>query len=239
MPFAFIVGADGNYGGGGNSPASTTTGAVDTTGADFLVVEAQWYPGITSDVVLSDSKGNTWTPLTKRTIGNLAHRMWWCAPTSVGSGHTFTVAATETYASLGAMALSGAHASPFGAESGATFSSDPTVQPGSLTPAEDNCLVIAATGAAGGLALLTDVTADGGFTDRPVLPTGGVNTGGAIAYLIQTSAAAANPTLTYDVTPTDVIAASAWFKAAGGPPAGDGAVQIAEEGMIYTPVMKW
>jgi hypothetical protein len=107
----------------GNSSTGTTSDAVDTTGANLLIATATWYGTTPSSI--TDSKGNTWTKLTtsvSTTDQNSA--IWYCVPTSVGSGHTITI--TNVYTSIGFMAFSGASATPFDSEDTSSSASSVT-----------------------------------------------------------------------------------------------------------------
>ena len=65
-----------------------TTAAVNTTGANFIVlVTAQ-----SGTTTVSDNKGNTYTPLTLYTVsGGGSGQLYYCTPATVGAGHTFTI----------------------------------------------------------------------------------------------------------------------------------------------------
>lgn len=86
MAIAFVVAWTGVQNTSGAS--SLTTGAVDTTGANFLAAE------VTCDVTggtMSDNKGNTWS----LAIGPVANGgdnlyIYYCKNPTVGSGHTLT-----------------------------------------------------------------------------------------------------------------------------------------------------
>ncbi len=74
----------------GASPAgNTTTSAIDTTGADFIVaVIADFLSGIPT---ISDSKSNLWHLVGfQRANASQIVLMYVSYPTSVGSGHTFS-----------------------------------------------------------------------------------------------------------------------------------------------------
>jgi hypothetical protein len=204
MTFALIASV-----GQAGSPNGTTTGAIDTSGANLIVLAPAYYaPG--AGLAISDSKANTWTALTER---GARMRFYYCLNPTVGAGHTFTVSGTGVYGSMTAAAFSGAAASPFDLENGAASVSGTTLQPGSITPSEGNELVISA----GGDAMDGTPTPDGGFTvvARAAF-SGGVCFGSHLAYLVQTSAVAANPTWTYTPIGTgpEYVAMIASFKAA-------------------------
>lgn len=193
-----------------------TTDAIDTSGANLLVVVVGEYAGAGSsnDAVVSDSKGNTWNALTRRADGNTASRIWWSSPSSVGSGHTFTVAGTAIFGGLAVQAWSGSVASPFDQQAGNTNTSAATINAGEVTPTEDDELVV--TGIchennSGGA-----VSIDDGFTiSGAIAYSGGVTMGNAFAYLVQTTAALANPE--WNITNAAQVATSiATFKAGAG-----------------------
>lgn len=198
--------------------ANCTTPAIDTTGANLLVVAiADFESGST---VLSDSKGNTWTPLTRRAaVGSGAVQLYYCASPTVGSGHTFTATATASFPAIFAAAFSGAHTSPFDAESAGTVfevAAGPrtTIDNANLTPSQNNALVVTGLGG-GGVSILIDESFI--ITDSADL-SGGNNFAGGLAYIIQTTAGATSPTWSWTNNSSGVAAASASFKvaAAGG-----------------------
>src|SRR5690349_17098966 len=120
------------------------TAAIDTTGATLLVAVVSG--GVPAGGV-SDSKGNTWVERTAQgSIGNDSETsIWDCLdPTSVGSGHTFSVAAGGGAPSICVEAHSGGPWA-FDAESGVTEEATP-VKPGALTPTEDGSLVVTGVG---------------------------------------------------------------------------------------------
>lgn len=203
MAFSLIAHTVGAQGG------STTTPAIDTTGANLIVVTVGCFG---ASAGISDSKGNTWTALTSRGAANFFTRIYYCLNPTVGSGHTFTQG--SGFPTVCVTAWSGAHAtSVFDVENGATANPVTSLATGSVTPANANSLVIASIGAsdsttAGSLAI------SGGFTisDKSFGNTG-VTESGAQAYLIQTSIAAANPTWS-SFSSGDTSAAIAVFIAA-------------------------
>jgi len=202
VAYALLTSASAGSTGGNN----VTTASVDTTGATLLVLCVSCYG--TGAPTVSDSKGNTWTSLTTRGATAIGFRMHYCVPTSVGTGHTFTASSSGLSPSICAAAFSGAAAVPFEAESGGT-----SATPGSITPSEANELLV--TGVSwypSGTVSLT-----GGFTlPEQVNYLAANHIGCGLAYLIQTSAAAANPTWSSTGGFSEVASAMAAFKAAAG-----------------------
>jgi hypothetical protein len=198
------------------TPTGVTTDGVDTTGADLIVVNVGWYSngGLNNTLAVSDSEGNTWTALTIRSTTNIACRLFYVYNPSVGAGHTFTAndGANSPYPSIEMMAFSGAAAAPFDQQNGATATAT-SIATGSITPTEDNELVVA------GLAHENNsagaVSINGGFTALKVAYVGGNSQGSGLARLIQTTATAANPTWSI-TTSAESAAVIASFKAASG-----------------------
>lgn len=209
--FAFIDSVEAT--GGQASPAITA--AMDSTGADLLVAVVSQWAGAT-DTTVTDNKSNNWTggALTGRGSNTGRTRIWWCKPTSVGSGHTFTSNnAADIYGTIIGMAFSGAHASPFDVENGNGADIAVTsTQPGSVTPSQANSLIIAACSPAD--QSLFPYGIDSGFTEADEVEGVTSTIEGLIAaYLIQGAAAAVNPTFSWTVA-TNPGAAIAVFKPA-------------------------
>lgn len=215
-------------GGGGGSPAlidsvatggtanGATSSAINTTGANLLVVSVSWYPAGGVDVQtaqLSDSNGNTWTQLNLAGIISstiTANRLFYCQGGTVGSGHTFTVSATNSYPSIAVMAFSNVSVSPLDVQSQGEASSTTTVQPGSITATQANAILVTSVSfEVNG----TTASVDLSFTGAVVAsPTTGNNVGGGMAYRIDTSATATNPTWTKTGGTSHMAASIAAFK---------------------------
>ncbi len=198
MAFSVI----GQVGASSTTGNNVTTGSLNTTGADLLIVAVGSYQGVAN--TLSDTVGgnsNTWNGLTlKAQTGDSQIRLFWSVPTHVGSGHTFTVSSTGAYPSLCAIAVSGGkQTTPFDQENGAVSSSfQASLATGSITPTEDNELVVTAAGWSTGRTW----TQPTGYTYAGTANVdyqnygSGTNFGTVLAYQIQTTAAATNPTWT-------------------------------------------
>lgn len=200
---------------GGKNGTSTgcTTDAVDTTGKDIICVFASWFGNGSASI--SDSKGNTWSTNGKVydggiTLTNL--QMWWCVSPTVGSGHTFTVMAD--YCSAGYVAAAGADtAAAFDQEVTAVNTSSTTHQPGSLTPGENDCLVVTAIGTYPE----NPSGVDGTYAEVLVNYSSGNGLGLGIGCEAQTTATATNPTWTLSgAVPAAVLVASFHAAAGGG-----------------------
>lgn len=173
------------------APNGGTSGSIDTTGADFI------YYAVAHDAagvpVVSDSKLNTWTALTAQTHGAVEITPYYTENASSGTSHTFTVTGIGVYAAVAVQAFSGGTTTSADQTNGANNFAN-TLATGSVTPSENNELVITPLGfnAAG-----TPTSIDSSFTGLVEANFGsGNNYGVALAYLIQTAAAAVNPTWT-------------------------------------------
>lgn len=196
MAIAFVIDDEAASTTGNN----VTTPGVDTSGANLIVL-AHCEDGSTDNPF--DSNGNTWQHLTTYATGPRI-RIHYCFDPVVGAAHTFSVNTSGRSPSIAMAAFSGA--ASFDQESGTPASQ----QPGSITPAEDNELLITAAsdGSVG-----TGRTVDAPFSSNLTasIAGGGPNYSIAMAYEIQTTATARNPTWN---TATNPVAAMAAFKAA-------------------------
>ena len=202
--YSFVTGTTASANG-----SNPTTAAVNTTGVDLMIVVVGWFNSSqsTTPPTITDSKSNTWAALTVRNTGtNSGTVIFYSRVTSVGSGHTFTL--TGTFSSICVAGFSGSISSPFDQENGAGSTSASTLATGSVTPTNDNQLIIASveSGGAGDPfsinSSFTIAVQDNGGADS--FPSG-------LAYKIQTTAAAINPTWTLAAS-TQTAAAIGTFK---------------------------
>lgn len=195
---------------GGLGTSGGTTDAINTTGANLLVAILSGY---TSQPEPTDNKSNTgWVALTEQESapGSGKTQIWYHESPSVGTGHTFST--SGAYCGIAILAFSGAKVSPaFGAENGATNSSASALQTGSLTPTEDNMLLV--FGAGGFAHAIGCSSVDVGTLRDNADGVSGNWYGLCSAYEIQTTATARNPNFTLTGT-SEVAAVIATFKAA-------------------------
>ena len=168
-----------------------TTSSIATTGAKLIVVGIWWNrAGGASAANLTDSKGNTWTKLTEQDNINIGTVLYYCISPAVGPGHTFST--TSNFVGIGVLAVTDTGTPFFDQESGANQNASGNLQPGSITPSVNNCLVVTAFGSFNG------ITSGG-----PAIPTGYTQVArnttstaeaGGMGYKIQTTASAENPT---------------------------------------------
>ena len=193
----------------------TTTAYDSTAGScNFLVVLVTFQGGAATPT-LSDSQSNTWNALTAYDGGASGVKILieYAFNPSLSASHTFSVTGSSNFPSIfvegfsGMLTTSGVFQA--GTDSGAhqAASVGTTIQPGSITPGNSPALVV--TGFCS-----TNVnaapTVNSGFTrSDSITITGGQHYGGSFAYLIQSTAAAVNPTWTQTITPamtTDIAA---------------------------------
>lgn len=185
-----------------------TSDAVDTTGADLIVLVVAFYE---QTQTVSDSNGNIWTLIRRETYFDIAScSLYYCKNATVGAGHTFTVSsAAGGNSSVAVSAFSGANTTaPLDQQNGAQVTFVSTAQPGSITPSQDNCLVAAGI-MIGDNESVSSI--DGGFTLAAQAGTAFSTARAGIAYLIQTTAAASNPTWTISGSDTHLHNAQASF----------------------------
>lgn len=217
MAIAFVGGKTVGSTDGGNN---ATTASHDSTGATLAVAMLGHFQPTTPTI--SDSKSNT--PYTALTIynltGNSKSRAYYFASPVVGASHTGTVTGSADFPSIGFATFSGVKlVSPFDQENGGTGSSVSTLAVGSVTPGENNELIITSICFDGAI---TGLSVGGGFTiiDAAVGYSVSQHYGFAFAYLIQGAASAVNPTWSW-TTARNVSGNVATFKAAavtgGGP----------------------
>ena len=205
-----IVQANGS---GADSSSNATSTGVDTSGATLLVMSCSWLSG--ASITASDNKSNTWTPLTQQTGGVAVFQIFYVnsASPTVGAAHTFACDGTDSYPVVAFIAASGTHATPFDQQGGNSTASASSLAAGSVTPTQDNEIVIVGITIDSG----TTLTINGGFTTAFTYDfMGGTSMGGGLAYLIQTTATSANPTWSWSGTAAAATASSSFKAAAAG-----------------------
>jgi hypothetical protein len=188
QPVAHI--SAGNGGGG-----LVVTAPIDTTGANTLlvyVVSDGWHA---NSVAITDSYNNPWTALNDAYSGTMGGCWFVAAAAHTGAAHTFRADPGGSFMTLFVSAWSGlATAGPWDRQ--ATFGSPaPSLgmtpfQTGSVTPSQSGELIVSAISEYHPNA--DNYSVDSGFTIIDKVASGST-LGGAIAYLVQTSAGPVNP----------------------------------------------
>jgi len=172
-----------------NTASSCTTGEANTTGANTLVAIAGGYDAsVKTGASVTDSLGNTW--VSKNEYAQSARNIciWIAENATVGAAQTFTLMpAATTYMGLSVLAYSGAKLSGvFDQQNGATNGASVNQDPGSVTPGENNEVIVTGMIFPAG----TFDSIDDGFTRR-------AESGGLVAVAgadkVQTTAGAENP----------------------------------------------
>lgn len=201
MPITFIA---------GTAKDAASTDAINTTGADLAVAGLAMFLGTFTSFV--DSASNTWN--NRRTddyFGTATLRHYDSIGIITSASHTTTITASSGRTAWATFA--GAHASPVDQQNGTVQTSVTTIQPGSITPSENDCCCVTTLYYESG----GTVSIDSGFQ----LVTPG-NQFIAIAYKIQTTATAENPTWTTTTNQARCIAIIVSYKAAVGGGGGGG-----------------
>lgn len=169
---------------------SVTTSPIDTSGSGLIVAVIADFASAAPSTV-TDNKGNSWVSLTSSSAASVSRNtIYFTTPISAGTGHTFTSNSTSSFPALFVAAFKNGIASPFDQENGG-ISSGASVQPGTVTPTNSNQLVVTGVCSDSG----TTFSIDSAFTitDQAAI-VGGQSFGGGLAFIIQTTAVAVNPT---------------------------------------------
>jgi len=219
MAITFVVAASGAS---ANQHDATTSPNVSSLGSDLLVVAGV---GLDNATLVIAEGSTTFTPLTKYSVsaGNEMINLYYTIGHDLaGSGFNVSATGTGNFPGVAFCLFSGVHASPFDNENGvATSSAATTRQPGSITPSENNCVVVTAVQTVydnAGIACSGFTVPSNGSAAAVV----GQGFGIAIAYVIQTSAGAVNPTWSGTGSPDFRSSAIASFKSAAGGGGGGG-----------------
>jgi hypothetical protein len=187
-----------------------TTAAIDTTGADLLLI-ALTYQGAAAPT-FSDSKSNaapTSIISAQNTNSNFTVALWYIPTPIVGTGHTFTLTRTGSFCSVAVQAWSGSSGSGTLDQSNGNASAlfGTTVQPGAVTPGASGELLVTAVEAD----VLAGMSIGAGFTISDQIGfLSGTAEGIGMAYLVASGSLPTNPTWTSSL-PADLAAVIATF----------------------------
>lgn len=178
---------------------NATSAAVDTTSATLIIIAAaSQSSGLTG--FQSDVFGNYYTPLTYQGNANNGVQLLYCVKPRCGPGHVFTsYGHINTRLGFVASAFSGVALwdAYTRQETGAGVNGLGSVAVPTLTPPKNNCLVAVVSSHQN---TSGTPSIDGGFSlaanvNSRSLPV--IGYGAALFYLVQTTAAAAAPTVTF------------------------------------------
>jgi hypothetical protein len=203
---------------GSTNGTGVVTDPITTTGGSAVYANVSDFQSdgytLTDATMACMSPCNTYTGLTAQSnTADGRSRIWYNENPTVGAGHVFTVTCTTScYPVISVLVCTGTRtSSSFDQENGSNASGATvtTIQPGSVTPSENNEVVIAGLSYTG----TTVATVDSGFNqlDATAPLDAGNAFGGGIAFKVQTTAAGVNPTWTW-MDGTKAAATVATFK---------------------------
>lgn len=170
--------------------------SIDTTGATLLVLALTWETSTSgNECTVSDSAGNTWVSLTLRTQGALRTHLFYVLGPTTSATHTFNAAGTinNSFPTIGVLAFND-NVNMLDSQSGAGTASGTTLQPGSITPVVNNEVFVTALNSSAGSNGALSI--DSSFNITFNLGNSATSDNLGLAYKIQTSAGAENPTWT-------------------------------------------
>jgi len=198
-----------------NSGNGFTTAALDTSGGDTLFLVLAETSGGTSTI--SDSKANTWVQRTAQSfVGQVS--IWYALNAACGTGHTFTVTGTSTFPSICYAAFSGGKSSgAYDVENGNTAAAATSIQPGSVTPSENSEIVISGYSCNDDRNSQITINSPMTLLDHIGAESFGSSMS-ALAYEIQTTATARNPTWSWTDSEYCQSSIATFRSAPSGPP---------------------
>lgn len=187
------------------SGGACTTPGVTTTGATLLIVGESCS---TTCLAPTDSLSNKWVALTQQTIGAVRESIWYSTNPVVGSAQTFT-GSSPTFG-ICVTAFSGVltSLSALDVQNGATTASTTSLQPGSITPSQNNELVVSYLG--GGVSTNSPLINSGMTITNSMNFVASASYMQAMAYIVQTTASAINPIWTWTVSGSPGASIGAW-----------------------------
>ena len=193
MAITFIGSCDGQH------QSSVTTSAMDSTGADTIIISVQTYNTTVPLTAISDSKSNVFVQLAHNNFGVYDQRIFLCRNPTVGGSHTFSFGTGgASYAVVSAAAFSGVGILSANDYTDATSAS--SVSAGPLTATSNGSLFYFSIGTG---STVTQSSVSGGFTE--ITDVAGVPSswmGLHTSYKIQSTAASETPTSTLSGTDT-------------------------------------
>jgi hypothetical protein len=199
--------------GSSNGGSSVTTASIDTTScvSNCLIVVGVTYYGINTAPAITDSESNTYTCLTERKITDGATRICYKQNATVDATHTFTATGAASFPSIAVQAWSGGRTASSADQQNGANATGTSLAAGSVTPSEDNELVVTTvnnytdTGTSRTINGSYTITNQVGYSLGQHFPI-------ALAWKVQTTAAATNPTWSWTGS-QPANAAIATFKA--------------------------
>jgi hypothetical protein len=225
------IALSGNNQAKASGTSTATTASADTTGATLLTVVVSTFALSAITVTISDSKGNSWSrDAANSTNGNANVAVFWSLPTAVGAGHTVSCNPNGSgYPCIFFAWWTGTQNIGRDQANAANNASGTTIASGSVTPTAGGSLVIVGLGTGGNAPGTTSI--DSGFTIQDSQNNNSFSCG-VWAYLIQSVAAAVNPTWTTVNAPKATRIDSFLAAVSGGGPLIGGALLSDGRGLV-------
>ena len=179
---------------------AVTSSSINTSGANLIIINVGFYKGINNPLAPTDSNSNTWlTPGPVTVAGDFVNEIFLVTNPIVGSGHTFTFGDNSTFPSFEVEAWSfvdGTNTDANSNNGGGVAAT--TLSTGSITPPDNGSLVIAGCMVVDTVGTIPTAI-DSSFTlgDTEAIVAGQCQ-GSGIAYYVQPTSAAVNPTFTFN-----------------------------------------
>lgn len=187
MSIAIITSASGTP----SVHGSVTTSEFNSTGGETLVVLSA--SSGDADRTITDDKSNVFPgPVDRFYTAGGSVQLDIVESMITGSGHDVTLAFPYTTPAIAAIVATGLAASPLDQTAAGYTGNGTSIQPGSITPSEDGCLILIAGRCNAGTA---SISITDGFNTNLVSISWGGNVVGWFSWIIQGSAAAINPTV--------------------------------------------
>ncbi len=192
---------------GSTNGTSVTTSSIDTSTANLIIISISSTSGTN---VPTDSKGNTWTLIRTDTASTLRCKMFYCVNPTVGTGHTFSTG-SSTFPTICVLAVNNANATPLDQQNGnTTLSNVNSLASNSVTPGQNMEIIVTAIGT--GNAYATISINSGFIISDSVSLVGSQHVTGGLAYKIQSTAGAENPTWSWTTLATTAAIGIVTFK---------------------------
>lgn len=192
----------------GGADGATST-AINTTGANLIVVIAGWNSHAPNTMTVTDSASNTWTGLTVYNSNSLYQQIFYSLNPTVGASKTFHISASQTFPNISVEAFSGAAATNvFDVQNGSSTSGNSSsYATGNISPSRNKELIIS-----GLTTYQTGITVDSGLiATGTTLNYNGTAVGSGMAYKIQSTAATISPTWSTSGGSNQMVVAVASF----------------------------
>jgi len=179
---------------------SITTPAIDTTGAKLIVLGFTFFSGgsQTDPPTITDSKSNVWTALAVSSVtSNMASIIYYSTNPIVGSGHTFTESASNSFPTIAVLAVSGGLTpNVFDQQNGNNDNGGgSSIQTNPVTPSADSELIVTVLNNDG--STITNSINSSFIISNQIYPPNGNSYDTGLAYIINgagTSGTPVNPT---------------------------------------------